>query len=1445
MLARGQKQLLLIFLIIGTSILSVSFFSYQTKGLDPSEHTIEGTLYYTKQEDIRKTYSKIFYDSNGDYNIFLVMQFYNDSYNIYHIQDERVKILTASRNFRSISDIYEKEGYVYFIYNNYDYSYGNVFYLGEYNLLNGEFSSKHINNLSDQASKYKVKFFDEKVWLIFARGDYVNPSNTRVIMHEIYYNKTIHKQETTLPYPNWNLQDMTIINDTLVSSYKFYESTFPVEETFIIVSKEDYHYNASVLRPSLEYYNVFLSSKDDQLFLVVSHYNTLYSKFFSLNDSLIIDDFTSKVINFYNPESITFTFFDDITYGIAQTSEYYLLNDDHGYPSYNQQGEYTVNTFVISFTDEYINSDRINIKYSSQSFASLSFDMHIFNTTDYIFCYSTALLAKNIDDYKFIEKRVFALHLGSSLPIPLPKAPYLYNINSVNPFVYFWYKNWLWFVIPLGLLGLLYSIFFKKINAAFKKMKVYLLRPIVSGVSKTHLILINSWLFVSNSAIIIFTLWKTNKKKLFLNLLGLSILSLILLSSATLIDSEKRNVIHFYLNNANLGHDATLSAGYSRSYSSVGSNVVQLNTNYTQLAKEEINNYISQNAPFFHSTIENIYHSVNFHCIIGHESVTSISEFYSIVFYYTSLQLEFSDVFENFIIEGRKPTEQMEVLIHEQMANLLNVETNDTIKLALSNSNTVTHDLDTKNFTISGIYSLNRVKLVNTLSLHDLPSDHLLRLTGFSVLTFDEFFLKNVENITKMHTTMTGSLQFQYDFSTIDPNNFVLLYQQYSEIFFNGDQSFSFDSLGRWSLENEITFLFNIINSLLNIIQFLIYFISIPIVFLALFLINETNQLNATSIEQEMEILRSKGLSVGRLLFIYSSMSIAESFIATILGFTSALFLTPVLIKIDTFLTFNNPLVAIGLALVPVTLLISFFGLTIISLPRIAKLSKKGTEREKPPRKFWEFLKRFKLHYIVIIIMGLLFSFFSFTILTILGFLIYLINPALVMIFVFLIGIGGLIALFGIIILLKDLHKAVIQIISKIMWRIKKSFTTLSFVEINSDIRLFNNTFLTYIIVVSIIFPFIVTPLTIQQKYIDEAYFYNGSDLSINNWNEISSNFSKTDIMAIDGVSTVSNVSEVRVNYNHLPINMLILDDPSEFYQVVKKPPDHYYANWKEEIQALERNQTMLVSSQMDVSLIFEGEEFVFTRSYLGEQHESTFKIKGVFGYFPLFYDEGFVEQDTDEYTSEDKSFAAVMSFANFNQSADVFIVARKTSKLLIKTQPFANMGQVQRNIENLIGLNIQNANEMSRENLFGTIPFYFVIVAAFSLSIFICLIAIVYTSASNPIKLLQAKMVKHDILKKMGVPTKKIILLSAMELFFSCLLPGLALGGFLGYQLMRFFNFIFIDLTSYNAVLPYKIQVPIVLTIAIFVGIPIIYYSIFFLTMKMNFYKYRPRNLE
>ncbi|MCK5141504.1 MAG: hypothetical protein KAQ70_04870, partial [Candidatus Heimdallarchaeota archaeon] len=155
----------------------------------------------------------------------------------------------------------------------------------------------------------------------------------------------------------------------------------------------------------------------------------------------------------------------------------------------------------------------------------------------------------------------------------------------------------------------------------------------------------------------------------------------------------------------------------------------------------------------------------------------------------------------------------------------------------------------------------------------------------------------------------------------------------------------------------------------------------------------------------------------------------------------------------------------------------------------------------------------------------------------------------------------------------------------------------------------------------------------------------------------------------------------------------------------------------------------------------------------------------------------------------------------------------------------------------------VVSAVEEGDETQFASYPFYSIISAEFAMSILICLIAIVFISITNPIKLLQQRTNKNDRLKKMGISTKRIIRLAAVETFIAGVFPGLVMGAGFGFGLISMF--IWATTSFFYAGMGFKIVIAPIALIISFVIAPVLFYAIFYFAMKRNYAKYLPRNLE
>ncbi|MCK5303862.1 MAG: hypothetical protein KAJ72_01330, partial [Candidatus Heimdallarchaeota archaeon] len=803
---------------------------------------------------------------------------------------------------------------------------------------------------------------------------------------------------------------------------------------------------------------------------------------------------------------------------------------------------------------------------------------------------------------------------------------------------------------------------------------------------------------------------------------------------------------------------------------------------------------------------------------------------------YSGYMSNYSTVIGSFLESGRLPSAPLETLLSVNMASTYGITLNDVITVnATGSSGDI--DIDSIEFKVVGLYQQpSHSQIKNACEQQDIPSDTIRTLAyDYSLVVPTEYFLKNFENVTRYHLQISGFMQFIYDFENSDAQEIENLITEILLLREEGPFPLSSTSSGYWAIGYELTSEFQDVELILMVSQILILFLSIPILYLALFLVFEINELFGNSFEQEIKILRSKGVSTGTITFSYSMMKLFESLASTLLGFGLMMLLIPILLQVDTFLTFNAQISSISLASLPIAMSITFVILIIISIPRIIILARKDKKKVKPPRKWVQLLKQLRIHYFLLIFVGGIILGIGTFLMSFVGvyFLVFGLE-AIALIFVYIMGIGIMVLLLGIGLLLKDLHKLLMIAISKITWSARKSITSFSLVEVRADINLFNNTFLTYTILIGLLLPFIITPVRIQNQVTNQAYFYGGGDLYINNWNL--ANVSLDDFRAdYDSIANLANITQFAVSHGTATLSVLIIDKPLTYLSTSYMPSKNLYEDWEKDIQSLQQDNTMLVSKPFSIYYTAERDTYTFRKE---DAVDVDFNITGVFDYFPIIYDVGDLSE-APSYT-----YDLVMSKDNFLNIIDRFsIFGISLDRLIINVKPLTDHIELSKEIEDDYGFEVHSSKELADATLLQYFPFYSMIVAEFVFGVIICLAAIVFTSLSNPLKILQRRITKHDALKKIGISTRQIILVSAIELFIAAIVPGLLLGALAGYGLERAFNSILVEL-SYD-ILPYAMPFPYVLMLCMFLGIPLIFFGIYYISMKRNFANYQPRNLE
>ncbi|MBY9001088.1 MAG: hypothetical protein KGD64_09250 [Candidatus Heimdallarchaeota archaeon] len=1414
-------------------IFITSFMIIPVKSIGQKE-----TIFLTELEDrySKRLVSANVVDSEGRLHVFVKMDFDNSTFVILHIFDNQMQEIFRDTLSKSIFQAYVMNEKIVLVF-----SYAGSYYGTLVEMFIWSETSTNFHQAFTSFEGYidlDIQIGDDCIYILSYEA---HLQGTRIAQNTAYLNGTIIEKSYTVPFSSYTLASLHMLEGELFAFYDMRMEeyvNYTSWRTLIIagITGNDEYYNSTILIIDSDIYlSQLFVGEDGKFHLTLLDFQLFYSTSFSINDSITMESFHTINLGHYNYEEYRMISYQNTSFFIFTITLY-------------------LETYSPSTFNPYVSSSKISVvEDTNQTISLFSFfvdevfafyaywdegtvdriSLTIFENGTYIASYPSVIDSRTMAGFNFKDRYVMSINIMTDANIELPVKPFLFDIVNYSSFAYFWIKYWYTIVIPVVILGTVYLIFRKRINRGFVKFRKFLVRPIKPDVSTFKLIFINIWLYLTNIFSVILSLWRANKKRLFISLLGLAILASIVVTSTTLYDSKASNLIVEYARNADFGNNNSDSLNFHMdllSFSGLESD--KINSNITEQTLDEVFYSLQTKSQYLPQYIEDYFYGltadvVGFQ-ISSYEDITYMS--------YKGYMSNYSSIINSFLESGRLPTGPNETIISVANAFAYGINLNDILTINATNSPGDV-DIDSIDMKVVGLYQQpSYSQIENACELQNIPSDPIKFFTyEESLIVPLEFYLKNFENVTRYHLGIYGTIQFVYDFSDTNADAITTLMEEVIVLRAEGAIALSTSRTGYWMIGNELINEFSEISLLLSVSQMLVVLLSIPILYLAWFLVFEVNELFGSSFKQEIKILRSKGVSTGTITFSYSMMKFFESFVATFLGFGLTMILLPILLKVDKFLTFNDKIYEISMTSLPVSMAITFVLLIIISVPRIIKLARKDEQRVKSPRRFVQVLKLLRLHYIFLIILGGIIVGLGFFLVEVLGYILAAFGLQLIlMIFVYTIGIGAMIILLGVGLLLKDLHKLLMIVVSKLTWSARKSITSFSLVEVRADLNLFNNTFLTYTILIGLLIPFIITPIKIQNQITNQSYFYGGGDIYINSWNEANIPLQELRVN-YSSIENVANITQLSVSYGSTNLHVLILDNPIDFLATSYKPTKNLYDDWENDIKSLQEENTMLVCRPFSIHAAGEKDSF----SFIGANYSYVeFSITGVFDYFPIIFDIGDIA-NAGLYTYE-----LVMSQDNFLKIIDgIYVTGIMLDRLLIKVKPLVNHIELANQIEDDYGLDAYSCKEQADSALLLYFPFYSMVVAEFVFGIIICFAAIIFTSLSNPLKILQRRTVKHDALKKIGISTRQIIFVSAIELFIAALLPGLILGGLAGYGLERAFNLLLIEFT-YD-ILPYAMPFPFVLVICLFVGIPLMFFGIYYLSMKRNFAKYQPRNLE
>ncbi|NPD88160.1 MAG: hypothetical protein HGN29_05535 [Asgard group archaeon] len=1007
---------------------------------------------------------------------------------------------------------------------------------------------------------------------------------------------------------------------------------------------------------------------------------------------------------------------------------------------------------------------------------------------------------------RYREKQAIALFILSSHDFQI--SAYIENLELYNPIQEFFQTKWYILVIIGGVLTLFVTIFIILYRRRRIEIKAFLTDKQVGDFNRFVLFFLNIWRLISNSFNLVFSIWFSHKKRSIITLAGFLITGYLLSSAIIIAQSEESAMVKAFDRTYPLDGDSTISIKLDTSFATAPV------ATYDSDAKEEILDLYDDYE--FRKYIEGIESSYYTGIKVG-------------IAYSPRLLVALPDDSDEFIFstlyEGRTPINANEIIMNDRTAEFYHLELNDTITITPAKYNV----------TLVGIYSeLNVAQTRRLANYLDLPHDIYSLFEVADILTKTSLFFELLSGMGSINQDIHGYYQFLTNFNQFKMADRTTLIEEQTSL----NQkvfSFSFDTASSVKIRNEMLEFFGSFNAyyLKNMARLLIF--AVPAILLSIFMVFESSELFSSSYEKEIEILGNRGVRGRKLTWIYMTIRMFEVVTAALLSFGLAVLTATPLIKINGFLRFNNPDTHLVIGKVGVELALVMLILFVISVPRIIMIVSRKRAVEKAPNVFKKILKFISWRDLFFIGIGSGFFFYFYNA-TFLAY--YESNISNFTTFLFLTIGGAIFILLGGLPLVIKLLSTIWKVLGFIIWKTRKSKISFTFSEISKDIRYFENITLIFLLVVCILIPVLVVPYSKESTLTEQAYFMNGADLKVENWHQ-RYGMSIEEVAALEGVESVTQVKlhnmhvvtvEVvsPLSFKTIPVSILEINNTNFLSTFYEPPIQLEVENWAQ-VGELNNDTVMMSEATLDHYILDVGDEYKFENVLMTRNHYVT--VIADFELFPVFY----FEEDAEE-----ESLMIVVTNECFEKLLNVDpSITKITDELYVRLNNIDALEAVGSAIYSGTGLVSKSIEDW--KNRLKT-PLYNIFIIEMILSLFVASIVLVFSSFTTAIKILEKRIIKHDIMKKMGLNINRIVNMSTIQTMIAAILPALGIGAAVGYLTI---GPTLIQLNFGIEPFGLYINYPLIPLIVLFVGIPILVYVGLNYFLRREFGKYAPTVME
>lgn len=911
----------------------------------------------------------------------------------------------------------------------------------------------------------------------------------------------------------------------------------------------------------------------------------------------------------------------------------------------------------------------------------------------------------------------------------------------------------------------------------------------------------------------------TNRKRTILTIFSLLITGFLLNSILIISESQQPAMINAFYKSQDLSDNRMVTAEFTSTIEHLEDTPSGFTPYYHELAEEEIAEIYSDfELGKYTKSIKSSYFVQIAAGIIPTQYLIA------------SFPNDTSDVITMLLNEGRAPIHPNEVVVSTAIKNRLSLNLNDSFNLTISS--VFLYEEIPDNFTVEvyavGFYDPPKSSELKIITdYQEQPYDLFRKIRMSALLTINDNLFQIFASSQKFDLLIRGYFHIEFDFADFKMKDRIILLDEQRTIV-NKTFTFTFDSYSSITISNEMLWLFGSFNNyyLQNMARILIF--AFPALLLSIFMIVESSDLFSTSYEQEVDILRKKGIRRGKIVKLYLSVRIVEAISATLVSFGIAVLTAIPLIKIEGFLRFTNQETELILSNIIVKMLIVFAVLITISIPKIISIASAKRKHEKDPKKGSNLFKKLPWRDLSFLILGIvLFQIFynrtyiAFFTQNVSNYIPYLILTMLGALFLI---VGGLP------IFIKVLSIAW-RLLGYVFWKSRKNKFSYIFAEISKDIRYFENITVIFLLVILIIIPSVVIPSTKEEILTQQALFQNGSDLMISNWYE-AENVSQEDINSLVKVKNSTHLRLFSIIFGALSNVQLLVINTSDFLSTAYQPTQDVVGfNWTD-LPKLDDNSIILSNTFVEKFKIYPGEELLLTRIVDWIVVSYNVSIISSFELFPVFHNEKDRAINNTLIVLSSECFDIVEPFIlGLVLTADV---------LLVRLEDIKDVDEMKELLFTMSQNRVVSYMDV-RETL--ATPLYNIFIIEIFLSLGVACVIFIFSSYTTATKVIEKRVIKHELMKKIGIKANTIVNLTLAECSLAALIPGLGIGAILGFSVLNRL----LSLLSYAAepYSTYTIIYPGTALIIFFLLIPFTLYLSLNWNLRREFRRYAPTQME